>query len=84
MVQHSKCPPQCESNYPASALTGVHLTSPQVGGAMFDAAINHMNKNGRIAIIGGISGYNSLHEPPKGKNSNWFIASSVTVKNRFA
>ncbi|XP_057306311.1 prostaglandin reductase 1-like [Hydractinia symbiolongicarpus] len=45
---------------------GIDCFFENVGGAMFDAAMNHMNKYGRIAVIGGISGYNSVHEPPKG------------------
>jgi NADPH-dependent curcumin reductase CurA len=62
-----------------AAPDGVDVFFDNVGGEQLEAAIGRMNRNGRIAICGAISGYNKAEPQPGPSNLPLFIGKRLTM-----
>src|SRR3954452_1966701 len=68
----------------ASAPGGIDVYFDNVGGEQLEAAIGALNRNGRVALCGAISGYNAT-EPPRGiRNMALAIAKRLTLRGFIA
>ncbi|APU17640.1 MULTISPECIES: NADP-dependent oxidoreductase [Actinoalloteichus] len=64
----------------AAAPEGIDVYFDNVGGEHLEAAIGAMRRNGRIAMCGGISGYNATEPPPGPRNLLRFVARRLTMR----
>ncbi|KAH8670908.1 hypothetical protein BX600DRAFT_378792 [Xylariales sp. PMI_506] len=71
--------PTFAADLAAATPDGVDVYFDNVGGAVLDEMLTHMNKDGTIAVCGAVSGYNS--ERPM-ELRNWFevVSSRLTFK----
>ncbi len=59
---------------------GIDVDFENVGGSIFEAVLARMNKFGRIALCGLISGYNATEIPPGPANFQLILMKSLTVR----
>src|SRR4051812_18383539 len=68
----------------AAAPGGIDVYFDNVGGEQLEAAIGALNRNGRVALCGAISGYNAT-EPPRGiRNMALAIGKRLTLRGFIA
>lgn len=64
----------------AAAPEGIDVFFDNVGGEHLEAALDHLNPGGRVALCGAISGYNEAESTPGPRNMANLITRGLTLK----